>query len=378
MKVVRTVPAFYPHVTGPANQAYQISRRLQEREIKSPVWTSQRGAEDELLFDSVDNVVVRRYPIVTKFMSFKLMPLVPLDLYYENFDIIHSHCYRGLLTEAAYRGCKRKDKPFVIHNHGTFLGYEDIASSYKKIPYKLYDKATKKGAAVDADAVIVSTSEEKEQAIEFGVSPGKVHLIPAGIEVSEYSGVDQHPNESFTALFVGRLSRNRNVEQAIKAISQLSDDIQLRIVGDEAKSSHAAASGYVAELKKLTRDEGVQDRVTFTGAKYGDDLKKEYASADVFIYTSVYENLGQTILEATAAGLPVVTTPVGVANELVVNGETGYLVPIGDHDAVAERIRDVREIGHKKMGSQMQDKIENRYDWEVIIGQYIELYENII
>lgn len=378
MRVVRTVPAFYPYVTGPANQAFEISNRISDRGIDSPVYTSRSSVEDEPLFDQIDNVNVRRCPDLGKFMSFKLMPSPLLDLPFEKFDIIHSHCYRGFLTETAYQVCRSKNKPFILHNHGTFLGYREIADKYEKFPYILYDKITRKRTAINADAIIVSSKQEKREAVEFGVTPEKISIIPTGIDVSEYSIFTSEETDDFTLLFVGRLSRNRNVEQAIQSLVHLPEDVKLRIVGDEAKSSHAATGGYLDELKRLVKAENIEDQVIFTGAKYDDDLKKEYARADAFVYTSVYENLGQTILEAAAAGLPVVATPVGVANELVVEDETGYLTPIGESGAVAENVKKLRRHGAQEMGRRMRNRVENRYDWETIIDKYVDIYEEVI
>lgn len=345
---------------------------------ESPVWTSPIGAADQPLFETIENISVHRFPMIAQFMSFNILPCALAYLYSDSFDIVHSHSYRGFLSESAYRICKLRDKPFILHNHGTFIGYKSIVDKYRWLPYIGYDQLTRKKAALDADAVVVSTAEEKKEAIDFGIDPEKVEIIPMGIDTDMYNSIPRSPTDDFTILFVGRLSRNRNVEQTIKAVSRLSGDFELRIVGDEAKSSQSSASGYMEELKQMTKKEGVKDQVTFTGAKYEENLKEEYASADVFVYTSLYENLGQTILEAAAAGLPIISTPVGIATDIVSNGDTGYLVPIGDPQATAQSLRDMRNGNIVKMGKQIRELVETQYDWDVISNRYLMLYERVL
>lgn len=378
MRIIRTIPSFYPHVTGPANQAYEISKRMNEFGHESPVWTSPVGAADQPLFETIENIPVHRFPMIAQFMSFNILPCAPAYLYSDSFDIVHSHSYRGFLSESAYRICKLRNKPFILHNHGTFIGYKSIVDKSRWLPYIVYDQITRKKAAFDADAIVVSTAEEKKEAIDFGINSEKVRIIPMGIDTDMYNPTPQSPTDEFTILFVGRLSRNRNVEQTIKAVSRLSGDFELRIVGDEAKSSQSSASGYIEELKQMIKKEGIEDQVTFTGAKYKEDLKEEYSSADVFVYTSLYENLGQTILEAAAAGLPIVSTPVGIAPDIVSDGDTGYLVPIGDSRATAQSLINMRNGNTREMGKQIRELVETQYDWDIISNEYIKLYKDVL
>jgi phosphatidylinositol alpha 1,6-mannosyltransferase len=77
----------------------------------------------------------------------------------------------------------------------------------------------------------------------------------------------------------------------------------------------------------------------FLGMRYGADLARIYASLDVFVHTGPFETFGQTIQEASASGLPVVAPATGGPRDLVDDGETGYLIPPGDPDALAAAVR---------------------------------------
>jgi len=137
--------------------------------------------------------------------------------------------------------------------------------------------------------------------LEFGVKKERLKTIPVGINIKDYEPAKKD-SLMLNLLFVGRISRNRNLGPIIKAMRILKNEkIKLTIVGGEAKSSETSKTGYVDELKKLASRLNIE----FVGPKYGKELINYYKKADIFVYTSFYENFGQTMLEAGAAGLPI-------------------------------------------------------------------------
>ncbi|MBI5186485.1 MAG: glycosyltransferase family 4 protein [Nitrospinae bacterium] len=177
-------------------------------------------------------------------------------------------------------------------------------------------------------------------------------------------------------LFVGRLARNRNVEAAIKAVS-LMEDAVLHIVGSEERTSSTSKKGYVAELEALVRELGAQGKVFFIGPKYGAELQRFYLESDVFIYPSSYENLGQPVLEAATAGLPVISTPVGIARDIVIPGETGFLTGL-DPKEISECVENLRPSGIREgFGNKIRGLVEKNYNWDSIIERYIQVYKGL-
>lgn len=378
MNVLRTIPSFYPKVTGPAYQASQITHGLRKRGHEGGIFTSTAGAENEPATDTVDGIPVRRFDSLPIPFPYEIMPQAPPALWRTDADVIHAHSYRNFLSDSAYVISQRRKIPFVLHAHGTLLGYKSIIGTDSAWPYRAYDALTRKRVVKNADAVVVSTSEEYDEAVEFGVAESKIHSLPVGKDVNRYTAIPRNPPEDrFRLLFVGRLDPSRNVEQLIEALSSLPIDITLRVVGGEVQRSNASEPGYLDRLKSICEGLGVTNRVTFTGPKYDGDLIEEYRMADLFVYTSNYENFGQTMLEAGAAGLPVVATPEGVAVDIVRDGQTGYLVPHGDPEAVADAIQQVRDRGSREMGQRLQDRVKADYKWETIIDDYVELYRDL-
>ena len=233
---------------------------------------------------------------------------------------------------------------------------------------------TFKTSAKRADAIIVSSKFEYEDALEFGIPKDKVHVIPMGIKVEDIKKVI---NTTMQLLFVGRIARVRRIELLLQAVEKLTFPFHLTIAGGEEKTSSVTRSGYLKELKELTKRLQLNRNVTFTGRKTREELKEYYKMADLFVYPSKYENFGQPLIEAGAHGLPIIATPVGVARDIVIDGETGYLTS-ENPQAMRDRIHLLQDDKlRQKMGVQIQNIIREKFDWGNIMDQYIDLYRSL-
>jgi len=226
--------------------------------------------------------------------------------------------------------------------------------------------------------VIVSSKLEYEDAIEFGISKNKLRVIPMGIDVDEYpENPDKSTDKAINILFVGRVARVRRIEIILQAVAKLSIPFHVTLVGGEEKTTSLSKWGYMNELKKLCKTLNISDRITFAGPVTQSALSNWYRKADIFIYPSLYENFGQPILEAAAAGLPVISTSVGVAKELIKDNETGFLIT-GEYQELADRITQLTDNNLRtKMGNTLKKKVRNLYGWQGIIDQYMELYQSL-
>ena len=170
----------------------------------------------------------------------------------------------------------------------------------------------------------------------FGVARDKVRVIPNGIPPDRFpAGGDPVAErralalpglvpDRFTAVFVGALVTEKGVDVAIRAVREL-PDVQLLIVGDGADR---------AAFESLAAPDAA--RITFVGAV--DDVGGYYRAADVVLLPSVTESMPATLIEGALSGRPAVATAVGAIPEIVLDGRTGYLVPVGDVDAVRDAI----------------------------------------
>jgi len=162
----------------------------------------------------------------------------------------------------------------------------------------------------------------------------------------------------------------------LQAAEKLTFPFHLTIVGGEEKTSSVTRSGYLKELKELVQKLNLNSKVSFTGRKTQEELKEYYRMADIFVYPSKYENFGQPLLEAGAHGLPIVATPVGVARDIIIDGETGYLTP-DDPGAMSDRIRLLQDNNlRQQMGVKIKNIVREKFDWKNIMNQYLSLYNS--
>jgi glycosyltransferase involved in cell wall biosynthesis len=176
------------------------------------------------------------------------------------------------------------------------------------------------------DLVITPTKQVKELLNNYGVS-APIEIIPTGIDLTRFSQGDPtwlrrelqiDPAEKIL-LFVGRLTKEKNVELLIRAFAQIQKDhSQTRLV--------LVAGGPEAEhLKDLVESLGLNERVIFMGTQTGQALVNCYHGADCFVFPSVTETQGLVILEAMAAGLPVVAVKAFGVADMISSGQDGVL-----------------------------------------------------
>ncbi len=378
MIVLRTIETFLPYICGPVNQAYQISSGLEKRGVSSPLITSYSDVSDSLPRQEwIQGVHVTRVP--SQFQAMRYCVGLGMLRHLKGFDVIHSHNYRNFQTDAAFFFAKLKRKPFVLNSHGSLLGYKHyLQSGLQKLPYRLYDSVSLKMAVKRADCVVVSSRFEYQDAIDFGVQRKKIKIIPAGIAPEFLKPVDRRGRSGvLKILMVGRLARVRRIELLLKAVKNLTFPYEVILVGGEERTSSSEKSGYLDELKGLARDWNVENHVRWEGPQKRADLMKYYSEADVFVYPSRYENFGQPLLEAAASGLPIIATPIGVARDLVEEGETGFLVP-ADPEIISERLTQLRDSRlRESMGEAIRKKVGDNFSWDRIVSQYIELYKSL-
>lgn len=345
----------------------------------SVVYTTTQGKASGTGEVDLTMLEIQRLPVSLRFMQFDVAPSFPRAIIKEEFDILHAHGYREFLGTIGFVAARMKRRPFVLQPHGSLLGYTRILPERAWRPYTYYDRATWKAVLRKADRVVVATSQEFKEASRFGAPPNRIKVIPPGIAIP---GVEKKPTTSpLKLLFVGRISPSRNVHDIIRAvaIAAKSVPVELSIVGGEERLSSWERPGYYQDLVTLSSDLGLSDRIKFTGPLYGQSLEEMYNTADVFVYVSSYESFGQPLLEAAAHRLPVISTPVGAAVDLVVPGKTGFLVEVGDVSAIAQHVLGIAENRNTlpAMGKRLIDIVRTKYDWTKILLAYRELYEQL-
>ena len=235
---------------------------------------------------------------------------------------LHAHFATNPATVAWL--CHRLGGPrfsFTAHGIDAFLGAEEEVLRAK----------------ISAAAFVVGVSEAGVDTLRRLCSgcSGKIHLVRCGLPECWLNAEPTEIPESKRLLFVGRLAEEKSVASILRCTRSLVDEgrgVRLRIAGDGPQK---------ADLEADAARLGIDDSVDFLGWLPGSQVASELRSARALVMASNFEGLPTAIIEAYSLGRPVVATDAGAVSELVRSGETGWLVPIGDDEALLQALREV-------------------------------------
>ena len=258
------------------------------------------------------------------------------------YDIIHSHYWlSGRVGMALSRdwGC-----PHVATFH-TLAKTKMRARAGEREPQLREDV---EGLIMsDADGVIVSTEEERQDIARYYSAPRhNIEVIPAGVNLEMFQPVDRAEARAALAsewgirdderviLYVGRIEPLKGIDILLRALPMLEHDGAVRalIVGGNPGNDVE-----LERLKSLAAELGIAGSVTFTGSVRQAVLPTYYSAADVFSLPSHSESFGLAPLEAMACGTPAVVSRVGGLKTFIRSGENGYLVPWRCPESFAQR-----------------------------------------
>ncbi|PKV75527.1 glycosyltransferase family 4 protein [Pontibacter ramchanderi] len=227
-----------------------------------------------------------------------------------------------------------------------------------KLPWKPFLSIEKKRRLQEykeADYILLPSEFVKRSFIEKGFPAEKLIKIPYGFNKLDNSRSKRDArSESFTVLYVGTISVRKGVRYLIEAFKQLNcPQKQLIIVGPDANDG--AINGL-----------DLTPNIVFTGVLKGEKLKDAYRSADVFCLPSIEEGLALVLGEALSYGLPVIATCNTGAEDVIVDGNEGYIVPIRDSEVIREKLQmliDNRELLNNLRTNTIA-RLENLNGWE--------------
>ena len=232
-----------------------------------------------------------------------------------------------------------------------------------------------------ADTVQVVSNTIAGRLTNCGVAPERIWNIMAagGIDVASYRDADGSrirahllgERHRHLVLFVGRLVKVKDLPSLLEAASMVAKELPdtlFALIGDGGERSTVEA---------LLRRHRLQDNVALLGGISADQTPGYFAACDLFVMSSLYEGKARTLVEAACAGKPIVSTAVSGADEVVVDGETGFIVPVRDPAAMADRmlrlLRDYDLAG--AMGRRGQELAAGAYDRQRHLNKIAQMWE---
>jgi sugar transferase (PEP-CTERM/EpsH1 system associated) len=271
--------------------------------------------------------------------------------------LLHTHNPQAHLHGAIAARLARV--PAVVH---TKHGREYMERPVLAWASRLASRWTSRFVAVSVDAASVAREIE-------GVPAARVRVIHNGIDTGLFPV--RAPRAALAprrAVTVGRLSPIKDHATLLHAVRRVVDSVptfQLDIVGDGPLRP---------ELEALCETLGLCGCVHFHG--YHEQVARFLDAADFFVLSSISEGVSIALLEAMASGLPAVATDVGGNREVVVSGETGYLVPSRAHDVLAAVMLRIQsdDAGLERMGRAARRRVEEQFNLRTVVQQYERLY----
>jgi len=279
-------------------------------------------------------------------------------------DIVHAHWWMpaGFAAKIAIATTAGNFR-LLITCHGT--DYYVLGERFARL---------RRWVFAGADAIAMVSPAMREHAVARNLFEDKIHVAPMGVDLRSRFVPDKIKDRR-GVLYVGRLVAGKGVDDLLNGWAATSAPVRsqgLTIIGDGNQRS---------AMQNLSESLGVTDSVTFLGPVTHDDLPAYYRQAALLVFPSAgKEGLGLVAIEAMGCDCPVLTSDTGSLADVVVEGQTGFVYPMGNATAMAQRLNELvaAEELCTEIGVQGGNAVRSRFDWAVTGQTYQDLYEGLL
>ena len=354
------------------------------------------GAEQALLHTAAGLDRIRWHPVILHHEACGLSPMLERasDLNITTQCVPHMpEGHRGVARIPAFAALLRSIRPTVFNAYLTWAAsckYGLVGAAVARVPaviateqlfvdlsWSHVDVLKHRLAGLGIDRFIaVSHGVANKLLTVFRVPKRKIRVVHNGISLEPF---DQVVTDGLRERLIGLT--DRPVVMTIARLDEQKGQSYLLRAAAKVPGATFVLVGDGPDRKRLeqcAKQEGVSDRVQFLGHR--DDIPELLACCDLFVLPSLYEGLPLSILEAMAAGKPVVSSAIEGTEEAVVDGETGLLVPPGEASALADAIDKILsdpELG-SRLGLRGRDRVRMEFSAEVMAKRVGDVYDEIL
>lgn len=383
IRVLRVIARL--NMGGPALHVSYLAKGLQDRGYRTTLVAGKlaRG-EDTMAFVAAEQgIAVHRIAQLRRDVSPMYDPIAVTRLVQlirtVRPHILHTHTAKaGAVGRAAALLAREARPPIIVHTyHGHVLrGYFDPART-------AFFRETERLLAQHTTRLIAVGPQVRDDLVELGVAPlEKFSVIRLGIDLesrvvdgserAEYRRRFGVPEDRFVVGWIGRMTQIKRIPDVLLAFRRLLDrgvDATLCLVGDGPDRTAA---------ERLAHELGIARQTLFVG--YQRQVAPYYAMFDALLLPSANEGTPVVAIEALAAERPVVATRVGGVPDVVDDGEDGFLVEIGDTDALADRLERLARDGdlRRRFGGRGRERVLPRYRVSRLVDDIDNLYRELL
>ncbi|MEX0653220.1 MAG: glycosyltransferase [Phycisphaeraceae bacterium] len=378
LKILMMTNTYLPHVGGVARSVHSFAEALRYRghrvKIVAPTFKGMPRHE----------VHVLRVPAIQKFngSDFSVRLPVPglLTWAVESFkpDIVHAH-HPFLLGDTALRLARWHNLPLVFTHHTMYEQYTHYVPGDSTAMRQFAIRLASDFCNL-CDHVIAPSDSIRDLLRQRRVTT-PITTIPTGIDPRVFGAGDGHaarqrhqiPTDAFVLGHVGRLAPEKNLAllaRATAAVARHHPHVHVLIVG---------AGPSEPDIRQAFAAAGVPDQLHLTGPLKGQPLVDAYHAMDLFAFASLSETQGMVLAEAMTAGIPVVAVDAPGVREVVVDGQTGTLLPTADETALTQALQNIVQMpadARRQLAAGAKQRAE-AFSLDSSTQRLIETYERI-
>ncbi len=358
MKILQILPEL--NVGGVETGTLDLSKYLIRLGHKSVVVSAGGALVKELEAGGAKHytLAVNKKSIIS---MFKLIPELAAIIKKEEIDIVHARS--RVPAWIAYFACRSAKVVFITTCHGY----------YKKHLFSSVMGWAKR-------VIVLSNVIARHMIEDFSVPHDRIRLVPRSVDLEKFKYLDpkEKRREVFNVGIVGRITPLKGHLHFIKAMARISRVIprlKIWIVGDAPASKEA----YKEEVQVLVRRLGLWHCTEFLGTQR--DVPGILAHLDLLVLaTTTHEAFGRVVVEAQAAGVPVVATKVGGVIDIIEDGKNGQLVPPADPKSMAEAILRIFKDTQlaKDLAENAYARVKEKYNVELMVKNTLDVYRDAL
>ncbi len=381
MKILITSDWYKPVINGVVTSVENLKKGLNmaghDVRILTLSGNTHSRIEDEVYYvGSIDAGIVYPNARLAR-LKLAVSPKIIRNIMEWKPDIIHSQCEFSTFFIARHIAYDCKIP--LVHTYHTV--YEDFTHYFcpNQAMGKRVAKVLSKQILTDTHTVIVPSEKIKTMLTRYGVEK-PIHVIPSGIDVDRYlasksdgriglrESLGISPAEC-VLLFVGRLAKEKNIEELFAFLKNTDPTQRMLIVGD---------GPYRNDLENIARQMGVWERLIFTGMVLPSQIPDYYAAGDIFVSASSSETQGLTYIEAMASGLPLLCRADDCLNGVISNGVNGLL-----YHTESEFLQHLHTLKNdfafrNQIGIMARQSVQKRYSVQAFAASCVNVYESSI